>query len=80
MSAGRHQSQLLLRRGRIVCIDNDRIIGGINEASSRAAVSFYRTFVSGAVVATDSRTAEMVKLVENSFRDVNIAFANEVIE
>ena len=57
---------------------NDRIIGGINEASSHAAVSFYRTFVSGAVIATDSRTAEMVKLVENSFRDVNIAFANEV--
>jgi UDP-N-acetyl-D-mannosaminuronic acid dehydrogenase len=57
---------------------NDRIIGGINEASSDAAVSFYRTFVSGAVIATDSRTAEMVKLVENSFRDVNIAFANEV--
>jgi UDP-N-acetyl-D-mannosaminuronic acid dehydrogenase len=57
---------------------NDRIIGGIDPGSSAAAEAFYRTFVSGALFTTDSRTAEMVKLVENSFRDVNIAFANEV--
>ena len=58
--------------------DNDRIVGGVDAASSQAAARFYESFVSGAVLLTDSRTAEMVKLVENSFRDVNIAFANEV--
>lgn len=57
---------------------NDRIIGGVDSASSAAAEAFYRTFVSGSLFTTDSRTAEMVKLVENSFRDVNIAFANEI--
>jgi len=57
---------------------NDRIIGGVDSTSSAAAEAFYHTFVSGSLFTTDSRTAEMVKLVENSFRDVNIAFANEV--
>lgn len=57
---------------------NDRIIGGIDAASSSAAERFYAGFVTGAVLTTTSRTAEMVKLVENSFRDVNIAFANEI--
>jgi UDP-N-acetyl-D-mannosaminuronic acid dehydrogenase len=66
--------------GRILTelIENDRVVGGINEASTEAAVSFYQSFVRGEVVATDARTAEMVKLTENSFRDVNIAFANEL--
>ena len=55
-----------------------RQIGGVNEASTEAAVAFYRSFVRGDVLGTDARTAEMCKLVENSFRDVNIAFANEL--
>jgi UDP-N-acetyl-D-mannosaminuronic acid dehydrogenase len=57
---------------------NDRIIGGIDAGSADAASAFYRGFVTGSLFLTSSRTAEMVKLVENSFRDVNIAFANEV--
>jgi UDP-N-acetyl-D-mannosaminuronic acid dehydrogenase len=66
--------------GRILheLVFNDRIIGGIDEASSAAAEAFYLGFVKGSVLTTTSRTAEMVKLVENSFRDVNIAFANEI--
>ena len=59
-------------------IENDRIVGGIDEASTQKAAEFYRTFVRGAVITTNSRTAEMAKLVENSFRDTNIAFANEL--
>jgi UDP-N-acetyl-D-mannosaminuronic acid dehydrogenase len=66
--------------GRILTelVENDRIVGGINEASTQQAVEFYQTFVRGDVLSTDSRTAEMTKLTENSFRDVNIAFANEL--
>ena len=66
--------------GRILTelVENDRIVGGIDEAATEAAVSFYESFVRGEVLATDARTAEMVKLAENSFRDVNIAFANEL--
>lgn len=66
--------------GRILTelVENDRIVGGINETSTQVAVEFYKTFVRGEVLATDSRTAEMAKLTENSFRDVNIAFANEL--
>jgi len=59
-------------------VDNDRVVGGVNLAATEAAVGFYRTFVRGEVIATDSRTAELTKLTENSFRDVNIAFANEM--
>ena len=59
-------------------IENDRIVGGIDQESTRKGVNFYRCFVKGDVQATDSRTAEMIKLAENSFRDVNIAFANEL--
>ena len=59
-------------------IENDRIVGGIDEASTQKAADFYRTFVRGAVITTTSRTAEMAKLTENSFRDTNIAFANEL--
>jgi UDP-N-acetyl-D-mannosaminuronic acid dehydrogenase len=57
---------------------NSRIIGGINEASSQAAASFYSRFVKAQLYLTNAATAEMVKLVENSARDVQIAFANEV--
>jgi len=59
-------------------IQNDRIVGGVDRASTQAAAAFYRRFVSGEVLETDARTAEMCKLVENSFRDLNIAFANEL--
>ena len=59
-------------------VENDRIVGGVDRASTDRAVAFYETFVNGEVLATDSRTAELAKLVENSYRDVNIAFANEL--
>jgi UDP-N-acetyl-D-mannosaminuronic acid dehydrogenase len=59
-------------------VENDRVVGGVNEASTKAAAEFYRTFVDGEVLETTARTAEMAKLTENSFRDVNIAFANEL--
>jgi len=57
---------------------NDRIIGGIDAESTKKTVEFYGHFVTGALLPTDARTAEMAKLTENSFRDVNIAFANEL--
>jgi UDP-N-acetyl-D-mannosaminuronic acid dehydrogenase len=59
-------------------VENDRIIGGVDEASTQACADFYRSFVSGELLLTNSRTAETAKLVENSYRDVNIAFANEL--
>ncbi|MFP7297229.1 nucleotide sugar dehydrogenase [Neobacillus niacini] len=59
-------------------INNDRIIGGINEKSSELAVELYRTFVIGNIHITDAKTAELVKVIENTYRDVNIAFANEL--
>lgn len=59
-------------------IENDRIIGGLTESAGQKAQEFYKTFVSGDVIVTDSRTAEMTKLVENAYRNVNIAFANEL--
>ncbi len=59
-------------------VENDRIVGGINEKSTQETVAFYKTFVSGQVLQTDAKTAEMAKLTENSYRDVNIAFANEL--
>ncbi len=59
-------------------VDNDRIIGGIDKASAQKARDLYKTFCNGQILLTDSRTAELAKLVENSFRDVNIAFANEL--
>lgn len=57
---------------------NDRIIGGVDDASTKKTVEFYSHFVKGALLETDARTAELSKLTENSFRDVNIAFANEL--
>lgn len=59
-------------------VNNDRVIGGIDEASADKAVGFYRHFVKGELHKTDSKTAEMCKLTENSSRDVQIAFANEL--
>jgi UDP-N-acetyl-D-mannosaminuronic acid dehydrogenase len=59
-------------------VQNDRVIGGMTVKCSDAAVRLYKTFVQGECVITNARTAEMCKLTENSFRDVNIAFANEL--
>jgi UDP-N-acetyl-D-mannosaminuronic acid dehydrogenase len=59
-------------------VNNDRCIGGATPRCARKAMTFYRQFVRGECVTTTSKAAEMVKLVENSFRDVNIAFANEL--
>ena len=59
-------------------VNNDRVIGGINTESTQKAMDFYAKFVEGELHLTDSRTAEMCKLVENSSRDVQIAFANEL--
>lgn len=58
--------------------NNDRVIGGLNPIATQAAVDLYRTFVTAEIVTTNAATAEMAKLTENSFRDVNIAFANEL--
>lgn len=57
---------------------NDRVVGGINEASTEKAAEFYSTFVKGQILKTNARTAEMSKLTENTYRDINIAFANEL--
>ena len=57
---------------------NDRIIGGINESSTHAAKLLYKPFVRGCLYLTNAKTAEMVKLIENSSRDVSIAFAHQV--
>ena len=59
-------------------IDNDRVVGGISETDSLKAKIFYKTFCKGKVHETKAETAELVKLTENSYRDVNIAFANEL--
>ena len=58
--------------------NNDRMIGGLNSKSTEIATTLYRTFVTADILQTNARTAEMAKLTENSFRDVNIAFANEL--
>lgn len=59
-------------------VENNRIVGGINTASSEAVRDLYKTFVKGEIFLTDATTAEMCKLMENTFRDVNIALANEL--
>ena len=59
-------------------VHNDRVIGGMNEASTDKAIEFYRQFVQGTLHRTNCKTAEMCKLTENSSRDVQIAFANEL--
>ncbi len=66
--------------GRILLevIQNDRVVGGITDECTERAKEFYEAFVSGNVLATTARVAELTKLIENSYRDVNIAFANEL--
>lgn len=59
-------------------VSNDRIIGGISQACANSANELYGSFVQGELFVTDCRTAEFVKLIENAYRDVNIAFANEL--
>ncbi|MBU2917744.1 UDP-N-acetyl-D-mannosamine dehydrogenase [Psychrosphaera sp. F3M07] len=59
-------------------VENDRVIGGMTLKCSEAAIKLYKTFVKGDCVTTNARTAEMAKLTENSCRDVQIAFANEL--
>lgn len=59
-------------------VENDRVVGGLTPVATAMVSAFYRTFVHGEVLETDAKTAEMCKLTENSFRDVNIAFANEL--
>jgi UDP-N-acetyl-D-mannosaminuronic acid dehydrogenase len=59
-------------------VENDRVIGGLTPESAEKAQELYSAFVKGQIHITDATTAELVKLVENSFRDVNIAFANEL--
>lgn len=59
-------------------VENDRIIGGLTPTCAERAAEVYRIFVAGHLLFTNARTAEMSKLTENSFRDVNIAFANEL--
>ena len=66
--------------GRILLevVQNDRIVGGITDECTDRAKGFYESFVSGNVLSTTARVAELTKLIENSYRDVNIAFANEL--
>ncbi|MGE7842307.1 nucleotide sugar dehydrogenase [Lysinibacillus sp. NPDC093712] len=59
-------------------VNNDRIVGGIDETSSQMTKELYQTFVNGTIHLTDATTAELVKVMENTYRDVNIAFANEL--
>ena len=59
-------------------VENDRVIGGVDEDSTQNAISFYSKYVKGDLHGTNARTAEMCKLIENSSRDVQIAFANEL--
>jgi UDP-N-acetyl-D-mannosaminuronic acid dehydrogenase len=59
-------------------VENDRIVGGTTPEATKVTAEFYREFVAGEVLETDAKTAEMAKLTENSFRDTNIAFANEL--
>lgn len=66
--------------GRVVreLVENDRVIGGMTQVCSSRAIELYKTFVKGECIVTNARTAEMAKLTENSCRDVQIAFANEL--
>ncbi len=59
-------------------VSNDRLVGGLTRSCAERATALYRTFVAGQIFPTTARTAEMAKLAENAFRDVNIAFANEL--
>ncbi|WP_144549949.1 nucleotide sugar dehydrogenase [Peribacillus simplex] len=68
--------------GRILIelVENTRIIGGINEVSAQKAADVYRSFVKGSILVTSAVSAEMSKLMENTYRDVNIALANELVK
>ena len=70
--------RVLPGRVMVELVTNDRIVGGITPRAAERAKSLYETFCHGEILLTDAKTAEMAKLVENSFRDVNIAFANEL--
>lgn len=70
--------RVLPGRVMVELVTNDRIVGGLDDEAAERAKSVYETFCKGQILSTDSVTAEMAKLVENSFRDVNIAFANEL--
>ena len=70
--------RILPGRALLELVENDRIIGGMTPLCAQRAVELYGTFVTGECCITNARTAEMCKLTENSFRDVNIAFANEL--
>lgn len=59
-------------------VQNDRVVGGVDPLSTEQAIAFYQTFVVGKVMGTDSKTAEAVKIAENTYRDINIAYANEL--
>lgn len=59
-------------------VKNDRIVGGLNDESAEITIEYYKSFVKGDFFITDATTAEMVKVMENTYRDVNIAFANEI--
>ena len=61
-------------------VSNDRIVGGINTKSTELTVELYKTFVKGTIHETDATTAELVKVMENTYRDVNIALANELAQ
>lgn len=70
--------RVLPGRVMIELVTNDRIVGGLNAGAAAAATALYRVFCQGEILETDATTAELSKLVENSYRDVNIAFANEL--
>ena len=59
-------------------VENSRVVGGITTEATAVVANFYKTFVRGTILETNAKTAEMCKLVENSYRDVNLAFANEL--
>ena len=59
-------------------VNNSRVVGGLTDVASKKASDFYKSFVKGNVLCTNSQIAELVKLTENSFRDLNIAFSNEI--
>ena len=70
--------RVLPGRVMIELVENDRVVGGLSPAAAERAAELYRTFCKGRIVLTDVRTAELSKLVENAYRDLNIAFANEL--
>ena len=70
--------RVLPGRVMVELVTNDRIVGGLTRVAAEKARDLYATFCKGHIMLTDAKTAEMAKLVENSFRDVNIAFANEL--